>query len=1245
MLYISKNAIDDVPVAGTTPNGDGDGTKLQNSLLASSPYLVGLAQSDTAFASLRQGMSNEAVRLIKVALNTLSSLEIYPNLTLPELDYNSFNFDPSLKQAVVIFQTWAGIIPVDGIVDRKTLLSIDSKFFGDEFYNREKTKYIGKSSDVKLTPYQEFEDGKFKYKLRISEDSPAINIETPTILEGEFIKKGSNFIDNNNRVNLKLSNNSKVALFQNNPVIKNIVKQKDPDSIEIPGMHIQSVTLDAEDTFINLDSSSAPLFLAMVELDQEVANTPPKMFDDPDATVYKVQSTDSFSDIVLQNYYGTGGYDIIDPYTNTVIFTFENRTPFNVPDRAEDARFQFYLNLLYYYNTQEIDGQPLQEWGMKKNGDYERYQVNHLNDVNIFDNTFDASDPNTQSGLPNYYRFLKRMEALNSNSKIEFDSNGEAISFAPGAGKNIIIPSRKFADSMYNFLNYRHDEMLKPVTVPPENPGDEPTSIMDFVTGLALDLVITEMTATSIFDQIVDAVKEEAIELYNEVADFFEKAYNFAIDSLTSAWPRGLGGKIEIGADITWGIPISTGLVYNQMLWREMSKEKELIIKFSKEFQLSIGAEEIVGTNIGLFSGHGRKKKGLGLKVGAGAAGKTQFKVATEYEFPIRKEETALLTMIITVFAGTMVKATVEVLNYFNVINLDSRQYLSKLEVELEVEVSAWAAAEIGFKNGTGDGNSQVPIASAANNEVQSTTDQNNEGSFGYIDNFFKHLPGIGVNGNASVSTGVGFTYEVAYDNNPKISSKDARVFSSIDLEVKFFTKAELKTGLMGTFLQKLFINSIAPTNPFFVDFSSGLELGFQWHYERKDLAENLSVGDLTLTDPGIPFVVSAISGGNLQFDTNSTKVVRQLRIFCGTGGLDTLCEPGTETKLLLNAGLLKAMWTQSPSFNFTLENVLDVLVEFEYKKKIGIFDYNSLKRKTLKEKKKMVPDKNLTGQVVDAHERSPGSDEGDAIKYVLSSAKSFSKKHTLGFFGALALDIGITLKMEELKPIFKFHLRKIYYKYNLATGARAAFETRINNQRKKIDTQITKKVKFDNGVFPTGMDYYNLLYSANIENPGTQYEFKGLNYFIDEIITNNPSPVDYAAALRRFIVGYKPFNEYLDNIKPKENNLDFGIDDIIDAFSFLAGISNFEATLEAKAGFDVGGQVAVGAEGLTAKIALSGMAEINYQGKLFENGQLTDLEITDPLRYAMQEISKILLNPGEDKRIGAKSILPLLDK
>jgi hypothetical protein len=80
--------------------------------------------------------------------------------------------------------------------------------------------------------------------------------------------------------------------------------------------------------------------------------------------------------------------------------------------------------------------------------------------------------------------------------------------------------------------------------------------------------------------------------------------------------------------------------------------------------------------------------------------------------------------------------------------------------------------------------------------------------------------------------------------------------------------------------------------------------------------------------------------------------------------------------------------------------------------------------------------------------------------------------------------------------------------------------------------------------------------------------------------------------------------------------------------------MNNIEITQEAKVG-----------EGLTAAIALEALAEINYQGILFENGTLTDLDVNDPLYYIYQQIRKFLGLPSSTKKIGAKTIFNLEKK
>ena len=109
--------------------------------------------------------------------------------------------------------------------------------------------------------------------------------------------------------------------------------------------------------------------------------------------------------------------------------------------------------------------------------------------------------------------------------------------------------------------------------------------------------------------------------------------------------------------------------------------------------------------------------------------------------------------------------------------------------------------------------------------------------------------------------------------------------------------------------------------------------------------------------------------------------------------------------------------------------------------------------------------------------------------------------------------------------------------------------------------------------------------------------------------------------------------------------DLDYGITEIIDYFNFVAALTGLEITLEAKAGLGFEFELAGGALGFTGSVGLDALAEITYQGTLYEKGALTDLEINDPLHAVYQEIHKALGSGSTNKRVGAKTVFGLLKK
>ncbi|MGE8342726.1 MAG: hypothetical protein ACN6OI_16980 [Flavobacterium sp.] len=1239
-IYTSKNAINNVPLAEQEQTNNNDGGKLHCLLFRDNSRLVDIARSGGIKTSpLKIGDENEAVRLIKVALNFINERnDLYPEYNISQLDENSYKFDSNLENAIALFQKKFNL-PITNVVDCKTILEIDSKFLGDEFFDADKKRYIGKSSNKEFSFVQQsLANNKYEYSISFRENDRPIKIELDTVLKGAIVRKDITVNDKN--LNIDLSNKAKSEIL-NKPEVQQIFSR-----YGIDGQNFTAI-LNPDETKVQYSTAKIYTETYILDYKEEEENTPPLLFDDEDAKLHKIEEGDSPEKIILDNYYGGGGFPIMDPYNNTVIFNLPERKPFPAAKRKYDSRFQFYLNLLYYYNSEE-KGSSIKEWGLVKANGYQRYPVNHLNDINIFENEFYQDEPKT--ALPNYYRFLKEMERLNPNSKIEFDSDGNTTSFSTIKGKNIRIPSRKFADSMYYFLNFRPNEMLTPVSVPPTTPNSEPTSVMDYVIDEVLDLFVNR-AGTALENLVetgldyVDEMVDDAIALYQEAAEFFKKAYNFAIDVLTKYWPRGLGGTIAIGGSITWGIPIQTKGNVERSLSRKMSKEKELIIVYSTQSTFGVGADVAVGTSLGLHTGgHGTSQKKFGLNVGLGAGKTYDIKIANEYEFPVRKEETALLTMIINVFGGAMVNATADVLEYFDVINLNPRQYLTKFEVSFEGSLTGWAGAQIGVDTGNG-------ISTPTENQDTPAQQDNNRG-YGFVDNIFNKLTGMGATGEAAFKSGIAFSYQVDYGENPLTKDHSGRVFQSIEIDTNYYSQNTLNFGLLGGFLKKIFVNLLPGAQlvgAFFnqISFDKGTMFGVKYKLDRIDSADSIGPGDFDFTGQNV--IVDTLSGHSIKYSSPEKKVIQQISLYYSTftGDVNSLCQPGTEIKYNFNVGTLYQMIKDRETYDYNFENILSLFRSIEFHKKVGALNINTGQTKLVRVK---MPDKSLTGLIVGAH-RGSSKPEAELISKMLEQSLKLSKSNTF-FQGGLAIDVKMELEIKLVAKAIEFYLKKLNYKYaTLNTPAeRKTFEGKLEEKRRQIHNIIKEKEKEkvnpnateDQTVAALGADYYEKLFDDNKSGiyPGTS--IVGLNAEMDKYIKLAP-PVNYVTGLLRFLKGLNHFDLYLNNKKPSRGtDLDYGITKIIDYFNFIATLAQLDVTLEAKAGASFGGTVKAG-EGATIGATLEALAEINYQAQLYKNGNLTFLDPEDPLRITYDKIRGLLGYQKESKRIAAKTVLQTL--
>lgn len=1218
--YISKNAINNIPLASKELTKDG--SVLKSNLLRTSEYLVHLAEGSPSYPSLvKNRSSNEAVRRVKLALNTIDTLKDDFNIGF-RLDTTSYEFDQSLEDAVKNFQGFSQLA-LTGVVNSKTILAIDKALTGNLLFDNEKTKYLGIKTKKTFTFKDGFENGKYTYKASLTETAPNIDVKLDKPLKGQVVKV-------NNKVYVIPDEKSKQDLFTNNPKLKS---QIDYMPLMSDGKKLSVTKIPRLDCLLveNPKIVFKNEITVIEDFELEIENTPPQSFDDSEEKLYKIKSGDKLSNIILDNYYGGGSYIIKNPYDNTDIFTLPERSSLGPALRHEDARFQFYVNLLYYYNSQVTSG-SLKEWGIAKKNNYTRYNVDHLDAVNIFDNQFDSSLP--QSALPNYYRFLKRMESLNPGSKLTFDPvTGDCTNFNMQVGKNIRIPSRKFADSLYNFLNYRHTEMLREVP-DPDSSGD---SILDWVADNVIGGIINTMEdAMDSIAGLAQEVKQETIALYNETVAFFKEIYDFAIQTLAQYWPRGGGGHISFGASVIWGIPLKTGIELSKTISRKMTGYDDFIITYSREFTLDFGTEVAVGTNAGFYMGHGKSKKGFGLELGAGGAGGFKGTIGDEYEFPIRKEETALLTMIINVFGGELVKSTADVLEYLEFINLNPRQYLTKMDASLGWYGNTWAAVQTGLK---------LPDSNIPNDNVQ-----NQDRSFGSVDYILDKLSGLGVAASFDAAAGISFSYEVDYGKNPLVfDSKGGRVFDKIELDIKLDANTQFSTSnFNGNALQKYLGLSLPGSSLLqYLNFDKGLMIGFTQEWERKGPKEVITAQDLKFASENHG---GFLTYGKIIFEPTNSRIEKTAKIYLGTysGDVDSLCETGSEVKINLHAEKLRNMIQQGQSYDFSLENIYDLFDSIGYKKKVGLVreKYNN-KKFQIKEKRS---DKNATKKTVGAFYL------GDSDNFEVSmttrlleySLKNANKKDNLFLSTGIGLSLEMELPLEDLKNAFLFYIKKLYYTYVVLNGNLKKSNKFYKDNRTAIKEFIREEYK-NHPEKIEGAKFYQKLFSrVEIKkNDDTDSNQKGLLGVMEDELSQYPSQsnTDRITVINQFIKGIIPINYHLDHKKQlikQQDYLDYGINSIFQYFSFIATMAQLKIELEAKLGLAFGGHLKAG-EGATVGIALNALAELTYEGTLFEHGALFHLLDNDPLKPVFEEIYEILGKVGQKTAMGAKDLFSLL--
>jgi hypothetical protein len=1197
-IYISKNALAQNPLNEKDIDVNEQKEPVLKAQILDLPALQAIASNDLNSSPITvnnaDDFSLEIIR-VKMALNIIDdygdiagdSFNI-PGGYLITNQVDSGNFDTHFINALNAFQTFAGITMTTEI-DSRTLSKIDMLLDSNVIFDRLKNNVIGRPAptDIRINSNVD-QGGNAVYTIEIDgEPFPYVAANplsaTPIIVSQSYLGQNEILID-----------------LQDTPQLKSeIIEQQaldGPRRQKIENAEFGRIYLDG----LSFGSQNEPIIPS--ELPNELAKSPPRILPDKHAKLHLVQAGDQLDQLIANEYYNNQPLPLIDEYsgTNNVIYTFPPRTLNPDPaTRQDDARYQFYLNLIYYYNTPEDTDGTFNEYGIKKVASYNRYQDDHLNAFNLYDNEFSSSDP--ESVLPNYYRFLKAQEQ--NGTSIQFDTSGNPTSFQLEEGKYMWIPSREFSEGLYYHMNFRHSEMLL-------------SDVSDYISQSQENLVVADMEAPSIWDFIeqnvtsfVDYLKGEVIELFEETLDYFRTMYAWAINTVAQNMFRGLGGTFGAGIGVTWGYPIATDFAGSKALWRKMTRLEDLTFVFREDYQAFVGFDSGVGGSVGFKFGSGNKTKPSDLKVGVGLAGGIQAgarpNVSFEYEFPIRPEETALIVMCINVFGGSLVRLGASFLGSLNVLNLDPRQYLTWSRMGVAAEGSVWGIGQLGFDTDAAPKENTNVTRPLVNDQL---VPKENDKSFLSIDNIWDNLPGIGLQANGKLALGVEIEYRAKYDDKPLVPEINGRVPSEVEVEQMMYFEGETMVSGVGNFIQNILITAsgIGPLLSMF-NFNAGFGVGAANKFTRNVAAKDLEDSDINFKNAitnNAP--VSNANNGGIQTSTTGGSLESQLFVTKYSGDVDGMFVGGSEVKLKFDLFKLRDVILNDQSFfNFNvIDNILELFhsIEFQYLPSLGGTTQRSQLAQTFFSK---------IGTVRD------GTEKGVKRKFLDKAYALSVANGKVGFnFDAYAGgNIKMELKLQNFYTALKYFLRRWYLMIEKQVlGVPDQWET----IKKEIDTRIEEFNKNhyvgQDGVLNT--DCYPDLYDE-------------LNqYLISKGATDS---VDYrevaiqcltlpAELLRALLVDFSPSKIKLSD-GVTEFVEDLRLKDFIKALTTLTEFVDTTAAIEAMLGTSVGfgGNIAIGAK---ARLALSLNGAIIYRNVFLENNVPLVLPSSDELSSFIRELN-----------------------
>ncbi|MBW8242522.1 peptidoglycan-binding protein [Muricauda oceani] len=639
----------------------------------------------------------------------------------------------------------------------------------------------------------------------------------------------------------------------------------------------------------------------------------------PDAKPRTIREGETLISIIHEEYLKDAYpiYTVPGEDTSAVLHEFPART---LSQDDKDYRIRFYANLIYYMNTDPSIAYAIHRSSISPNTI--DYTDTHLDEVNIYDNdTF---------GL-NYKNFLERIENLDPNyewnlyaSNYTVPYTGETYTFdAPfnlDVGEDLYLPSREFVEALYLHLNFRpkEGEMYEKKT------DSEGNNYFDWIPQTGFD---------DFLDDVANAISDAAertltINLYTEAYTFFKNVYSWIIDVLNDHWPRSMGFQVNLDAEVAalFGIGVG-GSAY---VWRKVTPKDEITIQTitSAEVRGTVGGGvgfdfNLGGSKKGKMANMGSKKASKkGLAAYAGVDAKVGLGIYQEHEFPVNKENTALLALLLPAINATssVANGLSKILNYLEVINIDPMDYITKLVVEIETKGRGFGRLNLGL-NITNE--SDYAKNASGTYEV----DANNQDSLS-VNGIAKLFKKVNFFYGGGVDIGYGYAWETnwTYGNLPDMPKYDGRMANKVSSQIEIFYEGSAALDAsVSNFIQRLVLGAIGgvPVLPTF-NFDAGIALVAGLELKREDIPENHAFADynLSLADLGDP--------------NNNTSKFLGAKLY--SGDFEVPVTPASEIIANINIGQLKQIIDgQSGNTNIlSFTNLLLVFDKLGYRKRFS---------------------------------------------------------------------------------------------------------------------------------------------------------------------------------------------------------------------------------------------------------------------------------------------------------------------